>query len=126
MTASDGLQPRSDRACVETPTRLTNQDTLDLETVERWKAAPDLCEERLFWLAHHRGSTVSSVLQPRHKGPGTEGQTVLTSVVATLVDGDERSSVQDQPGMKQNKAAAELSRGSQPGTRSPTSSTAGS
>lgn len=95
MTASDGLQPRSDSACVETPTRFTNQDTLDLQ---RWRPGPDLCEEALLWLAHHRGAAVGSVLQPRHKGPGTEGQTVLTPVVASLVDGDERSSVQDQPG----------------------------
>lgn len=79
----------------------------------RGKAAPDLCEEGLLWLAHHRGSTVASVLQSRHKGPGTEGQTVLTSVVATLVDGDERSSVQDQPGMKQKNQDQNLAQARQ-------------
>lgn len=99
MTASDGLQPSSDRACVETPARVTKPENLDLRP---WEPASDLCEERLLWLAHHQGSAVSSVLQARHKGPGTEGQTVLAPVVAALVDGDERSSIQDQPEVKQN------------------------
>lgn len=60
----------------------------------------NLSEESTFWLPHYSGFAVRGELQPRHKGPGAEGQTVFTFVVASFVDGDEKSSIQYHSGEK--------------------------
>lgn len=60
----------------------------------------NLCEKRLLWLPHHGGFTVCSIFKSRHEGPGAEGQTILTFVVPSLVDGNERSSIQNHSGDK--------------------------
>lgn len=62
-----------------------------------------LSEESLLRLPHHCSFTISSELQSRHKGPGAESQTILTFVVPSLVDGDERSSVQNQSGQQHRR-----------------------
>ena len=60
----------------------------------------NLCEKRLLWLPHHSGFTVCSIFKSRHEGPGAEGQAILTFVVPSLVDGNERSSIQNHSGDK--------------------------
>ncbi len=75
-----------------------------LPRVKGWKhvktSITHLCEESLFRLSHHSSFTVCSVLKSRHKGPRAEGQAILTFVVPRLMDGDERSSIQNHSGVK--------------------------
>lgn len=62
------------------------------------RCVSDLCEESLLWLPHHSSFTVGGILESRHKGPGAEGQPVLLLVVSSLMNGNERSSVQNHSG----------------------------
>lgn len=75
-----------------------------LTWVKRWKhvktQVTNLCEESRFRLPHHSSFTVCGVLKSRHKGPGAEGQAILAFVVPSLMDGDERSSIQNHSGVK--------------------------
>lgn len=57
----------------------------------------NLSEEGLLRLPHHHRSTLCCKLQAGHEGPGAQRQTIPPPVVARLVDGDERSTVQDHP-----------------------------
>lgn len=57
----------------------------------------NLSEEGLLRLPHHHRLTLRSKLKAGHEGPGAQRQTIPPPVVACLVDGDERSAVQDHP-----------------------------
>lgn len=70
-------------ACCERKLDAKKVHKLGNLNLQTWKTGPDLCNNGFSFL-------------PTATAPQTEGQ---TSLVATLVDGDERSPIQDQPGM---------------------------
>lgn len=71
----------------------------------------NLSEEGLLRLPHHHRSTLCCKLQAGHEGPRSQRQTIPPPVVARLVDGDERSTVQDHPASGGGKGEGEGERG---------------
>lgn len=74
--------------------------SLLVKNTKQYINVSNLREKSLFRLSHHCSFTVCGVLQSCHKGPGAEGQTILAFIVPSLMDGDERSSIQNHSAEK--------------------------